>query len=138
MTNEPKVSITREVLKNLPYSIKVANSFSNADKHSQIRQLYEISYLAEKNTTNIITPKWIKIKAKAEKILDAEDFRDELKIIHNKKLIFDISVASIEKNSKKEWHKIGTITLDESIISKGCDHKLHFHHPIFKDNLKYL
>jgi hypothetical protein len=65
MTNEPSVTTTSEVLKNILYALKIAKAFSDADSHSGIRQLYEISELGEKNKKNIITPKWIKISARS-------------------------------------------------------------------------
>jgi len=138
MTNEPEVSISSEVVKNLLYALKVAKAFASADKNSGIRQLYEISELEETNKNNIITPKWIQILAQKGQTIEAEDFRDEFDLSNNKKIIFDISVASKERNEKKDWKKIGTITFDESIISTTCDHRLHFHHPIWRDDLKYF
>lgn len=136
LTNEPSVSFTSEVLKNIAYALKVSHSFSQADKNPTIRQLYEISHLGE-NKKNIITPKWMKIDAKNNKKIDAKDFRDELKITNNEKLIFNISVASKIINEKKDWQKIGKIILDNSIVSKSCDHRLHFHHPKWRDDLNY-
>ncbi len=139
LTNEPKVSFTYDVFKNLLYAIKVASSFSDADKHSAIRQLYEISQLGENNSKNIITPKWMKIDTKNSDKVDAKDFRDELKLNDGKKIVFNISVANkiIDNDTTKNWDKIGTITLDTSIVSNSCDHRLHFHHPKWKDNLDY-
>ena len=138
MTNEPSVTTTSEVLKNILYAIKVAKTFSNADSHSGIRQLYEISELGEKDKSNIITPKWIKISAKNEQSVDTEDFREELALIRGKKIVFDIAVASKEIDEKKEWQTIGSITFDASIVSNTCDHRLHFHHPMWRDDLKYI
>ena len=88
MTNEPEVSFTFTVLKNLLYAIKVALTFEDADKNSGIRQLYEISQLGEGYNKNIITPKWMKIDAKDMKKVDKKDFREELKIKDNKLLVF--------------------------------------------------
>ncbi len=137
LTNEPEVSFTFEVLKNLLYAIKVAYTFNKVDNHSSIRQLYEISQLGEDNNKDIITPKWMKLEAKNSKKVDAKDFRDELKIIDNDSLVFNIFVANNIINDNKNWKQIGTITLDSSIISNSCDHKLHFHHPRYKDDLNY-
>jgi len=137
MTNEPKVSVTSEVLKSLPYTIKVARAFAKADKHAGIRQLYEISHLGEKDSSTIVTPKWMKLHAQKEQTLNANDFRDELNITQGKKRVFDLSVASKEVAGKKEWTKIGTITLDDSVVSKSCDHRLHFHHPVWRDDLRH-
>jgi len=69
--------------------------------------------------------------------VDEKDFRDELKI-DKKDLIFNISVSSNQdKNGKKDWKKIGHISFDKSIVSKSCDHRLHFHHPKWRDDLNY-
>ena len=126
LTNEPTVSTTSEVLKNLLYGLKVAKAFATADKNPGIRQVYEISELGEKNKTNIITPKWMKISAQKGQTVDAEDFRNEFILTNNKKIIFNIAVASKEVNGKKEWKTIGTITFNSSMVSKSCDHRLHF------------
>ncbi len=130
LSNEPKVSFNMAILKNLFYAIKITSSFNNADKHSNIRQLYEISYLDENNTGTILTPKWMKIvSSPLNKKIDKKDFRDELTIEDKGKLIFDIYVANKIINKNKHWQQIGTITLDSSVISNSCDHRLHFHHP---------
>ena len=130
MTNEPKVTTNSEVLKHLLYAIKVAKAFADADQNSGIRQLYEISQLKEQG--EVTTPKWIKITAQKGQTVDADDFRDELTLNSSQKLIFDITVAEQEKEGKKEWKTIGTITFDNSIASYSCDHRLHFHHPKWK------
>ena len=132
MTNEPSVTTTSAVVKNLLYAVKVAKAFSTADKNSGIRQLYEISELGEKSKENIKTPKWIKIKAEKGQTIEEIDFRDELKI-KDKKLIFNISVADKEVNGTKDWMDIGFISFDKSVVSNSCDHRLHFHHPKYRD-----
>jgi hypothetical protein len=137
LTNEPNVTTTSAVIKNLLYALKVANTFAKADKNPKIRQLYEISYLGEKDKTNIITPKWMKVEAQKGQTVNAEDFRDELRIEKGTKLIFNISVASESTHSKKAWQEIGTITFDNSVISSSCDHRLHFHHPKWKSDLNH-
>lgn len=137
MTNEPNVTTTSEVLKNILYALKVAKAFASTDAHSGIRQVYEISELGEKNKSDIITPKWLKISAQKGQTTDAQDFRDEFRLSKHKKIKFDISVASKEVDNKKEWNTIGTITFDASIVSNTCDHRLHFHHPVWRDDLRY-
>lgn len=134
LTNEPSISFTFEVFKNIFYALKVANSFSSADKHAGIRQVYEIALLGERG--DIITPKWMKIEAKDSKKVDKEDFRDELFIKEGEALIFTISVASKYVGDKKEWQTIGTIRLDSSVVSHSCDHRLHFPHPKWRDDLE--
>ena len=137
LSNEPSISITFEVLKNMLYALKISHTFSKVDENPGIRQLYEISHLGEEKSKNIITPKWMKIEAKNNKGIDAKDFRDELKIQDGEKLIFNISVASKVTNKNKEWERIGTITLDKSVVSNSCDHRLHFHHPKWRSDLDY-
>lgn len=135
LTNEPSVSFTFEVLKNMLYALKVSHTFSSTDKHAGIRQVYEISQLEE--SENIITPKWMKIDAIGNKKVDKIDFRDELKIEEGKNLVFNISVASKIVDEQKDWQKIGTIRFDSSVVSSSCDHRLHFHHPKWRDDLTY-
>lgn len=137
LTNEPDVTMTSAVVKNLLYALKVASAFGKADANPKIRQLYEISYLGEKDKANIITPKWMKVEAQKDQTVDAEDFRDELHIEKGKKLIFDISVTSKSIDGKKDWQSIGTIIFDNSVVSTSCDHRLHFHHPKWRVNLDY-
>lgn len=137
LTNEPPLSITFEVVKSLLYALKVSHTFAKADENQNIRQLYEISELGESDNKNIITPKWMKIEAKNSTKVDAKDFRDELKIHNGEELIFTIFVANTMLKTEKEWQKIGTITLDKSMVSESCDHRLHFHHPKWRSDLDY-
>ena len=138
LSNEPQVSTTSEVLKNLLYALKVAKAFGDADAHPNIRQLYEISELGEKVKSRSITPKWMKISAQKGQTVDAEDFRDEFIMSKNHKMVFNIFVASKEKNGQKEWHNIGTISFDTAVASMSCDHRLHFHHPVWREDIKYF
>lgn len=132
LTNEPSISKNSEVFKNLLYVVKIASAFSKADKNPKIRQVYEISQLGE--SSNIITPQWMKVEAKPGQTINALDFRDEL-TIKNNNLVFNIFVASSKIKGKKDWKNIGTISLDTSVVSKSCDHRLHFHHPKWRADL---
>ena len=136
LSNEPSISKNSEVFKNLLYVAKIASAFSKADKNPKIRQVYEISHLGEstKKPVSIITPKWMKVEAKSGQTVNALDFRDELKI-KNTKLVFNISVASNKIKGRKDWDNIGTISLDTSVVSNSCDHRLHFHHPKWRSDL---
>lgn len=136
LTNSPTVSITSEVLKSLLYATKLARTFSQSDENPKIRQVYEISQLGNKENSSVITPRWMKVKALSGQTVNQSDFRNELSINGNH-LIFRISVASEMVNEKKDWLDIGFITLDSSVISESCDHRLHFHHPKWKANLTH-
>jgi len=137
LTNEPDITTTSEVIKNLLYALKVAKAFGDADENPNMRQVYEISELGEENKTDIITPKWMKISAQTGQTIDADDFREEFILEKRKQIVFDIAVASQIKNKKKEWKTIGIITFNKSIISNTCDHRLHFHHPKWRVDLKH-
>lgn len=137
LTNEPEVSINSTVLRSLFYAVKVARTFSKVDKNPGTRQVYEISELGEKNKANVITPRWMNVKAKPGQTVDAIDFRDELQLPKNKTLVFAISVANEKLKNNANWKDIGTITLDTPVVSATCDRRLHFHHPKWKSDLNH-
>ena len=140
LTNAPSLSINNELLKHLLYGLKVNSAFGKADKNPKIRQLYEISYLGSRKKHGVITPRWMKIKARSplRKARKGLDFRDELMLKRGETLVFDIFVSSTEKEGKKVWQKIGKITLDSAVSSEACDRQLHFHHPVWREDLQYL
>ncbi|PIP96045.1 MAG: hypothetical protein COW00_07120 [Bdellovibrio sp. CG12_big_fil_rev_8_21_14_0_65_39_13] len=137
MTNEPAVSKTFEVIKNLAYALKLASTFGKADENPGMRQMYEISEMDAEG--KVITPKWMKIQARAGQTINKSDFRDELNVKnYNNHLVFDISVANSElSNGQKDWERIGSVTFEESVVSNSCDHRLHFHHPKWRKDLKH-
>ncbi len=136
LSNSPPASITSVVLKSFLYAAKLARAFSQADENPKVRQLYEISELGEKNLDNIVTPQWMKVNAHQGQTVNESDFRDEL-TLKSKPLVFSISVASDRINGKKDWQNIGQITLDTSVVSNSCDHRLHFHHAKWRTDLKH-
>jgi len=129
VTNQPKISFSMSVLNNIFYALKVSKNFAEVDRDPTIRQLYEISFLDEKNKNIALTPKWLKLTLKTATNHNTTDFRQELKILKNGRTIFNIFVANQENNGVKNWRYIGEIELTKSISSLGCDQKLHFHHP---------
>jgi hypothetical protein len=140
LLNEPPLSLTYSMIKNIRYSLKIANTFNNVDQNPTIRQLYEVSKLNESNFKDTITPKWMKLEIENKnniKISKDIDFREELALKKMEKLVFNIYVANKNTKTSKNWTRIGNIILDESTISTSCDHRLHFHHPKFINNLRY-
>lgn len=136
MTNEPKVSKTLAVISHLAYSIKLAITFGKADSNPGIRQLYQISEMNEDK--EVITPKWMMVKARQGQNINERDFRDELNMDNRaKNLFFDIYTTSTGNKNKKNWKKLGYIEFTESIASESCDHRLHFNHPKWKNNLTH-
>jgi len=136
LINEPPLSITYEVVQHLLYAAKVASTFDRVDTHAGVRQLYEVSQLNTKSS-KVITPKWMKLEVAQMPYKQMVEFRDELEIYENQKLVLDIAVANKIVENKKNWQKIGTITLDDSVLSLACDRRLHFHHPRWRDDLDY-
>jgi len=139
MSNEPAVSKTSAVFKNLMYVLKLARAFGAADSNPNVRQVYEISELGEKNIGQVLTPRWMKMGAVKGQTLNMEDFRDELTLKNRgSDLIFNISVADSENSEGvRNWKKIGQVTFTESTVSDSCDHRLHFHHPRWKEDLNH-
>ncbi len=135
LSNEPSITPTLEVATNLLYVFKITRAFAVADSNPTIRQLYEISELGEAKDQKIITPKWMKIEVQGAKRYDKSDFRDELKEATKNSLVFSIFVANKIEDKRKNWQEIGTMTFKKSVVSKSCDHQLHFHHPKWRDNL---
>jgi len=135
LSNEPSITPTLEVATNLLYVLKITRAFALADKNPTIRQLYEISELGEAKNQKIITPKWMKIEVQGAKRYDKIDFRDELKEATDNRLLFNIFVANKSVGESKNWQEIGIMSFEKSVVSKTCDHQLHFHHPKWRDEL---
>lgn len=140
LSNAPALSFNTEVLKHLLYGLKVSSAFKTADQHPTIRQLYEISYLGARNSTKVITPRWMKVEAShiRKGIHKGLDFRKELQLSKGEVLTFDLYVSSSKDEAHKIWKKIGKIVLTEAVSSAACDQRLHFHHPAWRDDLQYL
>ena len=132
LTNEPPISTNAEVLKYLLYAIQVTRTFTQADSHPNIRQLYEVSQLNEKG--NIHTPTWLRLTSQTPLNQDTLDFREELTLTPSQKWVLNIEVSSEKKRDTIVWQKIGTITLVESVTSKSCDKRLHFHHQKWRED----
>lgn len=120
-----------------PIGFVTAKAFALADINPGVRQVYSISHLGINDPRKAKTPKWMMIRGSNNEVINSKkDFRAEL-IKHmkmNKKVSFDIFVAN--DMIIKKWDKIGVIAFDKIISSKGCDHRLHFHHHKFKTTIK--
>lgn len=101
-----------------------------------------ITHLAKINNTinnNIVSPKWLRLRVAAETPLSMEDdFRNELSLESNpnQALIWEIEVADDHKKGKTfaSWKRLGKILIEKSVVSKACDDRLHFAHPLLDDN----
>lgn len=140
LTNEPPVSKNSTILRNFLYIVKLMKTFAGVDKNPGVRQLYEISEMNKGVDEIAVTPKWMMVRArKGTEKINERDFRNELNIYnYSEGLVFDIFVANIENSTGgKNWNKIGKISFEESVSSKSCDRRLHFHHPKWRNDLKH-
>jgi len=141
LTNEPAVSVRPSSVLVAPVGAAVAAAFAKADINPGIRQLYPVSELSLAPGAVARTPKWLKLSATpGQGRLDVADFRDEFDLgaVPGGQISFDVAVAS-ERDSRglKNWVTIGHVLFTDSVVSDSCDHRLHFHHPKFRNDLKY-
>lgn len=134
LTSQPKTGFD---FFNLFTGLIAAKALFKADQDPQLRPLYPISELGLGANEVPVTPTWMMIKA-ADNMprVDEKDFRNELNTTqYPDNLNFDIYVSDKTHNSKKldQWQRLGQIKLDQSLVSYGCDRRLHFAHPKIKD-----
>jgi hypothetical protein len=110
-------------------------AFKLSDSNPALRQLYEISELGMSDPSKAITPKWMHLKATTPMLNGHPDFRQDLRSENfSEPLTFNIEVSSV---SQANMTSIGKIVIEEMVASDSCDHRLHFHHPKFRDDLRY-
>ena len=137
LTSQPKTGFD---FFNLFTGLLAAKALFKADTDPQLRPLYPISELGMNADDTIVTPEWMMIKASAgTPRIDQKDFRLELNAEgYPNGVNFDIYVSDTTHNSAKldEWTRLGKISMNKSIVSYGCDRRLHFSHPKIKDSKK--
>lgn len=134
MTNEPETGFDFSLI---GMGLKIASAFSSADSNPGFRPLYPISESQLLKDQTAVTPHWFRIKVAGGQIVNNEsDFRHEVSkaLFDNKQLIINVEVSdqSKDRNDNSVWKKIGILTIDDSIVSYGCDRRLHFAHPKMK------
>ena len=136
LTNEPETGGLRFDLISLGFNVLTA--FKSADTNPGFRPIDHIASVGIDSTVEkVSSPKWMMIRFAADQdIPDEQDFRDELFLEAFRILVFDVLVSekSGDRDNPKQWKKIGTITLEKSIVSYGCDRQLTFHHPKIRTN----
>jgi hypothetical protein len=129
MTNQPQATLRASLL---AIGAATARAFKSADRNPNIRQVYEVAELGMENPSLSHTPAWFQIQAAPGRSIDADDFRDELRLArHGGKLRFDIAVGP----TRERLTRIGHIDFTEDVVSDSCDHRLHFHHPKWRSDL---
>ncbi|MBC7531073.1 MAG: hypothetical protein H7318_05795 [Oligoflexus sp.] len=143
MTNDiTNVAFGPEAITKIPLLAAAVKAFGFAEKMIgnvlTVRQLYEIGELGEAPGTEISVPRYIKIQGQEGARSGLSDFRDDLRLENNNgALRFDISVAADGQLGKeKPWTKIGFIELTADSLAEGCDHRVHFHHPVWRPEFK--
>lgn len=134
MTNEPETGFDLSLI---GLGLKIASAFSSADSNSGFRPLYPVSESTLTTGQSAVTPHWFRLRAADGQLKNNEnDFRNEIikAVKDNKKLVLNVEVSDQGNDREKNslWKKLGTITIDETIVSYGCDRRLHFPHPKMK------
>ncbi|MEH1852903.1 MAG: hypothetical protein V7L11_14840 [Nostoc sp.] len=100
--------------------------FRLVDKRPGFRQVFPISTLGVEPGSKVVTPDLFMLKvAEGTPKIDAEDFRDELRLekYPNNTLVYTINVKNFDE---KEWTQLGVIELNDYAICEGCDKRIHF------------
>lgn len=133
MTNNPSTGFRVSVL---GMALKIMKAFKLVDSDPGYRPVYPISEMGLITGEKIKTPKFMMLETdKSAARNDDTDFRDEVNIKknHPNGIKFNILVNDTSKEQDaNEWKRIGNIQINESIVSYGCDRRLHFAHPKMK------
>ncbi len=104
--------------------------FRMMDSRPGYRLLTQVSTLGVPLGQPVITPDLLMLEvAEGTPRIDAEDFRDELRLRNypGNKLIYAIKVKSF---AAADWTQLGTIEFTDDAISEGGDKRLHFNIPL--------
>ncbi|MBG09345.1 MAG: hypothetical protein CME68_11340 [Halobacteriovoraceae bacterium] len=138
LSNNPKQTIHKELrtLAKGPVALSLKVAFDKADKNGDIRQLYQFSEMGLSDAKKAITPKYLELKGRKRDVKRIPDFRHELNIENYRNGIhYDIFITNDDK--KKKWLKVGYIHFDDSVASRSCDRRLHFYHPIWREDVNH-
>lgn len=128
---------------NITLSVRIYNDMKAADTAyspgGPDLMFRPVSQLATDNAPDkpVISPKWIRLRIAGDTPrTDKADFRAELNLKNypDQQLIWLIDAAEETQKGKPgaDWKNIGRLVLTESVVSKGCDAKLHFAHPVIE------
>ena len=90
-----------------------------------------------KNKKNTKVKKPIKATSKSAAKVDGKKDLKNKKNTKVKKPIKTTSKSAAKVDGKKDFQKIGIMTFTDSLVSTTCDTRLHFHHPLWRDDLDY-
>ena len=130
MTNKPAVGLPASISEGV-VGAWAARAFSSVDSHPGERQVYPIAELGEPAGKPSAWPVRMAIRG-ATPPADARDFREELaQTAQHGPLRFEI-LAGQDSDSLAA---IGIIELTEGVVSNSCDHRLHFTHAKWRDDV---
>jgi hypothetical protein len=136
LSNHPPFGINGDVLRLFWVVAATFAAFIRANWNPVMRPVYRLGEYGLEDPTKARTPRWMMLKGWAGSgLYDTPDFRDELKVENYKdgKLIFDVFAADRKApTGGRDYRRLGKITLEESVTSDSCDHRLKFRHPQLK------
>lgn len=114
---------------------KISSALKKADESPMFRPLTQVAALS--GNEKIKQPHWVRLSVdRSVRRNNERDFRNEIlrAFSENKQVVYSIEVSDTTKDRKATsgWKKIGEITLNQAIVSYGCDRRLHFAHPKLK------
>lgn len=143
LDNEPSLG-GLPALSSLPLALRIRTDLTTADRELSpagpdllYRPVDELASAGLDPATAPRAPRWVRLRiAAGTPRIDAADFRDELQLRHypGGTMQWDILAAEADPGGKEhaDWHRIGTLVLEESVVSGTCDTRLHFAHPILE------
>jgi hypothetical protein len=130
MTNKPTFSLNRASLAAAPVLAAIAIAQRLSDSHTGTRQLYPLAAAGLDDPRKVSCPRFLMLRGTPGARVDAEDFRDELRLaVRRGPIEFEVRVRDDESSP---WQKIGSIKFTQCAASESCDHRLHFAHPAWK------
>jgi hypothetical protein len=120
MTNAPTIGLD-------PAAIFVNRViFRLMDTRPGLRLLHPLSMLGVPRGKAVVTPDLMLLTvAEGTPRVDAEDFRDELRLSNypDGRLVYTVNVKNF---ADQRWTRLGAITFTEDVVSEGGDKRLHF------------
>ena len=136
LSNHPPLGFNSDVLRLFWVVTATFTAFIIANLNPVARPVYQVAENGLREGETARTPRWMMVRGLPScGRVDAPDFRDELRVegYQDGKLIFEVFAADDElPDGRRDYRKLGDITLTESVTSESCDHRLKFKHPVLK------
>ena len=153
LRNAPNTTLSRRGA-GAPTLVATGVTFTLVDKHPTIRQLYSIAELGKPEGEPTRAPEFMQLLVAPEQPRiegDGLDFRDEVMAqifdpgdpTPKRSLTFNIELtdegettgtAVEERRTFRNWRRVGTLTLDNAVISYNGDFVIHFGHPTWRED----